>query len=182
MTNSSGTTGGAPVTNLAAIIGRWKIEGGRAICEGPEAPQWPFGLCVSDVRFLEGEVKVTVRRTDGAGLMDGRIVFGYRSDKHDYLTVGLHSEGKAYQIVHYNPAIPGWYALATAGLADNLVAGRPITIRVLVRGQHISLEVDRVRVLEYVLPMPLPYGQLGLYSWLSKGGPVSSSRTSMRSP
>ena len=71
--------------------------------------------------------------------------------------------------MHYNPAI-GWYALAEAGLAQNLAVGRPITFRVLVRGQRVSLEVDGVRVLEYVLPVPLPYGQLGLYSWLRQGG------------
>jgi hypothetical protein len=71
--------------------------------------------------------------------------------------------------VQFNPAI-GWYALAEAGLAANLAVGRPITFRVLIRGQRVSLEVDGVRVLEYVLPMSLPYGQLGLYSWLRQGG------------
>ena len=106
---------------------------------------------------------------NGAGLIDGRILFGYRSEKHDYFTVGLHSERKAYQIVYYNPAV-GWYPVAEAGLAENLAVGRPITLRVLVRGQRVSLEVDGVRVLEHVLHMPLPYGQLGLYSWLRQGG------------
>lgn len=157
------------ITKLAAIVGRWKFADGEAVCEGPERPEWPYGLCVSDIRFLDGEASVTVQRTNGAGLIDGRIVFGYRSEKHEYFTVGLHSEGKAYQIVRYDPGI-GWYPLAEAGFAENLAVGRPITFRVLVRGQHISLEVDGVRVLESVLPMPLPYGQLGLYSWLRQAG------------
>jgi len=166
MTNGSGTS----VTKLAPIVGRWKIEDGRAVCEGAEGPQWPpYGMCVSDVRFLEGEARVTVRRTNGAGLIDGRILFGYRSEKHEYFTVGLHSEGKAYRIVHYNPAI-GWYSLAESGLAENLAVGRAITIRVLVHGQRIALEADGVRVLEWVSPVPMPYGQLGLYSWLREGG------------
>jgi hypothetical protein len=168
MSAGNDTTGGQNIINLAPIVGRWKIEDGRATCEGPERPEWPYGICISDIRFLEGEARVTVRRKNGAGLIDGRIVFGYRTEKHDYFTVGLHSEGKAYQIVHYNPAI-GWYPLASAGLAENLAVGRPIALRVLVRGQRISLEVNGVRVLEYVLPAPLPYGQLGLYSWLSQG-------------
>lgn len=156
------------VINLAAIVGRWKIEDGRAICEGPEPPDW-HGLCVSDIPFLGGEARVTVRRTNGAGLIDGRIVLGFRSEKHEYFTAGLHSEGKAYQIVHYNPSI-GWYPLAQAGLAENLAVARPIKLCVLVRGQRISLKVDGVLVLEYVLPAPLPQGQLGLYSWLRQGG------------
>jgi hypothetical protein len=169
MSTGSDTTGGKSVTNLAAIVGRWKFEDGRAVCEGPERPESPYAICVSNVRFLEGEARVTIRRTNGAGPIDGRIVFGYRSERHEYFTVGLHSEGSAFQIVHYNPAF-GWYPLVQAGLAENLAVGRPIAIRVLVRGQRLSLEVDGVRVLEYVLPVPLPYGQLGLYSWLRPSG------------
>lgn len=159
------------ITKLAAVVGRWTFADGVATCVGPEQPQWPFGLSVSDVRFLEGEARVTVQRTDNAGLLDGRIVFGYRSERDDYFTVGLHSEGRAYQIVHYSPAI-GWTSLASAGLAENLAIGCPITVRALVRGQRVSLEVDGVRVLEHVSPIPLPYGQLGLFTWLRQGGPM----------
>jgi hypothetical protein len=172
----SNVTGAAEekITKLAALVGRWKIEEGRALCEGPERPEWPFGLCASSVRFLEGEARVTVRRTDAAGVLDGRIVFGYHSEKHDYLTVGLHAEGRAYQIVHYTPAI-GWIQLVSAGMAENLAVGRPITIRVVVQGQRVSLEVDGVRVIEHVLPMPVPYGQLGLFTWLRQGGQIEFS-------
>jgi len=60
--------------------------------------------------------RVTVRRTDSTGPLDGRIVLGYRSEKDDYFTVGLHSEGRAYQIVHFNRAI-GWNTVVSAGLA-----------------------------------------------------------------
>jgi len=165
------TTGEENITRLVPIVGQWKIGDGRATCDGPERPELPYGICVSNVRFLEGEARVRVRRADGPGLVDGRIVFGYRSEKHEYFTVGLHSEGKAYQIVHYVPEI-GWYPLVSSGLAGNLAAGHPIAIRVLVRGQRVSLEVDGVRVLEYVLPTPLPYGQLGLFSWLRQGGSI----------
>jgi hypothetical protein len=73
--------------------------------------------------------------------------------------------------VHYSPVI-GWSPLASAGLAENLAVGRPITVRVLVRGQRVSLEVDGVRVIEHVSPMPLPYGQLGLFTWLRQGGTI----------
>ena len=165
MSTDIGTTGEKRITHLAAIVGRWKFENGQAVCEGSDLPELPYGLCVSNVRFLEGEARVTVGRTSGSGLIDGRILFGYRSEQHEYITVGLHSEGKAYRIVRYVPNV-GWYSLVEAGSAQNLAVGRPITFRVLVRGQKIALEVDSVRVLEYLLPMPLPYGQLGLYSWL----------------
>src|SRR5437016_13089756 len=102
------TAGDEKITRLAPIVGQWTVEDGRVICDGPERPELPYGICVSNVRFLEGEARVRVRRPDGPGLVDGRIAFGYRSEKHEYFTVGLHSEGKAYQIVHYIPEI-GWY-------------------------------------------------------------------------
>jgi hypothetical protein len=171
MTNGKAAAGEKSVTNLAAIVGRWQFADGRAICEGPEAPEWPFGLAASNVRFLEGEARVTVRRTDGPGLLDARIVLGYRSEQQDYFTVGLHSEGKAYQIVHYSPAT-GWSPIVRAGLAENLATEHLIKVRVLVRGQRVSLEANGVRVLEHVLPMPLPSGQLGLFTWLRQGGGV----------
>lgn len=167
------TAPATPITSLAAVVGRWKIEDGKATCEAPESADAPYGLCVSSVRFLLGEAQVTVQRTNGVGPIDARIVFGYRSEKQEYVTVGLHSEGKAYQIVHYklySPSIGGWYPLAETGLAENLAVGRPFTFRVLVRGQRISLEAEGIRVLEYSLPFQLPYGQLGLYSWLRQGG------------
>lgn len=157
------------ITKLAAVAGRWKFADCEAICEGPEQPQWPFGLSVSDALFLEGEARVTVQRTGSTGPIDGRIVLGYRSEKNDYLTVGIHSEGRAYQIVHYSPGT-GWSPIASAGLAENLVVGHPITVRVLVRGQRVSLEADGVRVLETVSPILVPYGQLGLFTWLRQGG------------
>jgi hypothetical protein len=34
-----------------------------------------------------------------------------------------------------------------------------------VQGQRVLLEVDSVQVLEHVLEMPLPQGQLGLFAW-----------------
>jgi len=44
-------------------------------------------------------------------------------------------------------------------------------VKVRVRGQNLSLEIDGVRVLHHVLETPLPQGQLGLFSWGT--GPVS---------
>jgi hypothetical protein len=51
----------------------------------------------------------------------------------------------------------------------DLPVGRPIKIGVKVRGQRILFEVDDVRVIDRVLEVPLPYGQLGLYAWGEEG-------------
>ena len=119
---------------------------GAACEEARNGRKWPYGLCVSNIRFLDGEARVTVQRMNGAGLVDGRIVFGYRSEAHEYFTVGLHSEGKAYQIVHFDPAI-GWYPLAPGWLGGQIwPIGRaqlPLRVRWF-SGQRVSLEVDGV--------------------------------------
>lgn len=167
MDTGSDMTGSQSVTNLAAIIGRWKIEEGRAVFEESERPEWPFGICVSNIRFLDGEARVTVRLMHERA--EGRIVLGYRSLENEYFTVGLRGHGRAYSISHFNPAI-GWSPLAGAGSPENLAVGRSTKVCVKVRGQRILLEVDGVRVLERVLPVPLPYGQLGLFAWGDEGG------------
>jgi hypothetical protein len=168
MNTRSDAAGEQSVTNLAAIAGRWKIEPGRATFEVPETPQLPFGICVSDVRFFEGDARVTVNLANEQA--EGRILLGYRSlEEDDYFTVGLRGHGRAYTISNFTPGI-GWRALAGVGSPKNLRIGQPINVCVKVRGQQIWLEVDGVRVLEHVLPAPLPYGQLGLFAWSEKGG------------
>jgi hypothetical protein len=156
------------ISNWAAIQGRWRFDdGARAVYEGPQEPVWPYGICVSNVRFSEGEARVTVQQNNGS--VDGRLLLGYRSPTVDYVTVGLGGYGCAYTVTHFIPA-SGWRNLASAGRTENLVIGRPYELCVRVHGQRIALDVDGVRVLEHLLEMPLPYGQLGLFAWGELGG------------
>ena len=155
------------VTDWAAIDGKWKFESGVASYEGSEGPPWLFGLCVSKIRFLEGEAQATVIFNEPNSQIDARIVLGYRPLEGSYFLVGLGGYGRAYTISHFSPA-SGWRELASTGSIDNLRPGRSYVIRVLARGQRVILEVDDIRVLEYVLPMPLPYGQFGLFAWGNK--------------
>lgn len=167
MNTAGGTTDEQHVTNLAPIIGRRKFEDGRTVFEGPERPEWPYGICVSNVRFLDGQARVIVKRIDAS--VESRILLGYRSLQNEYVSVGLGGgTGNAYAIVHFDPAIGGWRPVAAAGSLQNLAVGQPIEVCVKVRGQRILLEVDKVRVLEHVLPRPLPFGQLGLFTWGGK--------------
>jgi len=152
------------VNRWAAIVGHWRFEEvGRAIYEGPQPTERPFGMCVSDVRFLEGEARVTVRAPQ-EGLVDGRIMLGYRSPTNEYLTVGLGGYGDAYTITQFTLA-NGWRKVASAGQQENLVPGRDYMVEVHVRGQRIELQVDGIRVLEHLMETPVPYGQLGLFAW-----------------
>jgi hypothetical protein len=92
MNTSSATTVEHRVTNLAALFGRWKFGEGRLVYERPENPSLPFGICVSNIRFLEGEAQVMVQRTDAT--IEARILLGYRSQENEYLTVGIGGGGR----------------------------------------------------------------------------------------
>jgi hypothetical protein len=155
------------IRNWAAILGRWHFdEGGGAIYDAPANHEFPFGVCVSDVRFVEGEARVSVRQPDGE--IDARILLGYRSLTDEYFAVGLGGYGCAYTLTHFIPGL-GWRLLAGAGNMANLTIGQSHEILVRVRGQRVMLEVNRVRVFEHVLPRPIPFGQLGLFAWGNGG-------------
>jgi hypothetical protein len=166
MNTHSGSTSEQRITKLAGIFGRWKFEEGRTVFEEPENQSLPFGICVSNVRFLDGEAQVFVKRT--ASTIEARILLGYRAPEQEYYTVGIGGGGKGYSIVHFRPGI-GWFHIATAGSGQELPVERAIKICVKVRGQRILLEIDDVRVLEHTLPTPLPFGQLGLFTWGNQG-------------
>jgi len=163
------TSNGMHISKWAGIVGRWSFEGNRASYNGPEQPEWPFGICVSNIRLLSGEVRVTVKQSNTDLDTDGRILLGYQSMQSDYFTIGLGGHGKAYNVVHWSPST-GWRPLASAGSEANLPKGEPYEIFVRVHGQRIILDVNAVRVLEYVLPIPLPLGQVGLFAWGQEGG------------
>jgi hypothetical protein len=125
-----------------------------------------MGISVSNVRFLEGEARVMVQRTNP--MIEGRILLGYRSLDNEFYAVGIGPGGKGYSILHFIPKV-GLEHVAAAGLDQDLPVGQPIKFSVKVRGQRMLVEVDDVRVFEHVFSAPLPYGQLGLYAWGKEG-------------
>src|SRR6266446_7145947 len=110
------------ITNWAAIVGIWDFSNASPVYRSPDGaqpdgsrdvgqPQFPYGLCVSNVRFSEGTARATIRcsRTDNSNdvEVDGRLLFGYRSLANEYFTIGLGGHGFAYTVYHYDPSI-GW--------------------------------------------------------------------------
>jgi hypothetical protein len=162
------------VRTWAPIVGFWTFdENGRAIYTGGK-PEIPYGVCVSNVRFSEGEARVTVRPS--GPLIDGRILLGYRSTLHEIFVVGIGGTEAAYTIAQFVP-YAGWRELIRAGRKENLSADRPYVVSVRVRGQRVTLEVDSIRIFEHVLERPIPFGQLGLFSWGLTGGVEFSDMT-----
>jgi len=157
------------IANWAAIIGVWDFSDGRRLYRSPDEmlgqPQFPYGICISNVRFSEGTARATVRFPEGNNVSaEGRLLFGYRSPTDPYLTAGLGGHDRAYTIYLFEPTF-GWRALAFAGSQKNLISDHPYKLSVRVLGQRITLEVDSVQVLEHILETPLPQGQFGLFAW-----------------
>jgi hypothetical protein len=159
------------VTAWAPLIGRWNFESQAARYVGPQTDQVamrPFGICVSNVRFSEGEALASIHLPGAATRISedasAYLVFGYRSLSDEYLAVGLAGYRSAYTVSRFDPTV-GWRAVAAAGSKENLTPERLYRVRVRVRGQSVMLEVDGIRVLDHVLETPLPNGQLGLFAW-----------------
>jgi hypothetical protein len=167
------------VVNWAAIHGRWRFDGAEAIYEGPHSPQVgqfinPFGVCVSDVRFSEGEARTTVRLPPqvgpaaAAGRIDANasayLMFGFRALTQEYVLVGLAGNQYAYTISRFGPDLV-WNPVAAAGSRENLSSEHDYRILVRLQGQRVTLSVDGIRVLEHVLQGPIEDAQLGLLGW-----------------
>jgi len=161
-----------PITNWAAILGLWEFPSlDQAVYVSPQ-PQWenlpslgrPFGICISNVRFSDGDAKVTIRFPKTATDVAAAFLLGYRSLYDPYIMVGLGGWGFAYTIGEFD-RVRGWHAVAFAGSQNNLRVDHPYKTCIRVRGQRIILKVDGVRVLDHVFESPLPQGQLGLFTW-----------------
>ena len=158
------------ITKWAPLLGRWEVAERKLTYLGPQESQpiHPFGVCVSNVQFSEGEAKLAVQLPDKfGGIADeasGRLLLGYRSLDRPYLLVGLGGFDRAYTITQFEPG-RGWRPLAAAGSWQNLLPSHAYELSVRVRGQRVFLDANGVRVLEHVLDAPLPEGQLGVATW-----------------
>jgi hypothetical protein len=158
-----------PITHWAAMKGSWTFTDQVARYAGPGEPSPPLahGLAVSDERFRDGIVRTAIRFEDAGGPMrkgeSAGIVLGYHSESGGYLVAGLGAYDVAYAIWQYLPG-QGWPGWRTAGSIENLRYRQDYTVEVSQKGQRVSLTVDKVPILEHLLPSPLPGNQLGLYA------------------
>jgi hypothetical protein len=168
------------VTRWAAVIGQWDLNSaGKSTYRCPQAGSRPYGLCVSNVRFSEGAIEFELQQPEG--LVDGRVVIGYKSLADEYLAIGLGGYGDAYSITHFD-SIAGWKKLAGAGKNEDLSNHKKYQAIVRVVGRNLKLEVDGVQVLECDLDSELPFGQVGLFAWGDTGGAEFSNVTVTRQP
>ncbi len=108
----------------------------RPIYKGPQAEFGrPFGICVSDIKFVEGEARVTVKMPNLRKENDthARFLIGYRLLDADYLTVGIGGSRFAYTLYKYESGV-GWQPILMCGDADNILPDKPYNISIHIKG------------------------------------------------
>ncbi|HEX6700724.1 MAG TPA: hypothetical protein VF101_08345 [Gaiellaceae bacterium] len=149
-------------SSWAALAGRWSFEGANATYSGPEDPNVPVGVAISDLTLRTGwiEAEIVLRSTKDAG----RIVFGRDPSTGGYYSAGVGDKRFAYYLDQLVPG-QGWVAQGSSGLSANLKANRPYHVELYIQGQHVWMRVDDVVVLSRELPTPLPGDQVGATAW-----------------
>lgn len=157
-----------PINNLVPIVGKWDLSGPeRPIYQAPQAEFGkPFGICVSGIRFVEGEARVTIKIPHFKKENDssGRILIGYRALEAPYLLVGFGGSRFAYTLYQFESGT-GWQPILLCGNADNIVSGKSYKISVHIQGQRLIFKESNITVFEHLLKSPIPVGQLGLFTW-----------------
>ena len=151
-----------PLSSWAPVIGDWELSEERADFRGSRT--FPHGVLLGDGRLNNGVVKAGMTfDADGDGAA-GSVLLGYEPPGSRYITAGLGGgNGEAYVIAEYTPQ--GWQRLEGVGKRANLLPNRRYAVEVELDGQRMDLTVDGVWVLTYLLPQPLPMGQVGLFGW-----------------
>lgn len=159
------------INRLVPTVGKWDLSAPeRPVYQAPQAEfNRPFGVCVSDVHFVEGEARVTVKLPNFKKDSDasGRFLIGYKAPDADYLLVGFGGSQFAYTLYQYESG-RGWQPIVRCGDADNIVPDKSYDISVHVKGQRLAFKENDVTVFEHLLKSPLPVGQLGLFTWGSE--------------
>jgi hypothetical protein len=157
-----------PMGNWAPLAGKWQFERNRIVYLGPLETQPmanPFGVAVADLRLRSGRLASDILFPANQRGNAGRILFGYNPETRSYLSSGIGGYSFEYVLDEFDEG-RGWRALAAAGSSSNIPEG-PVqfSVETLVRGQRISVFVDRVRVIVHNLPRPLEGDQVGLFAW-----------------
>jgi hypothetical protein len=126
-----------PLVGTVEVVGNEITYVAKTVAEGPNAGQLQVALVKSNINFESGEAAFSVILKDSRCACQLILSHGLS----DELCVGLRHGG--YGIAKYRNG--AWDFIAATGSAE-LPVGRPIAIRVRVRGSQIDLFVDEVKV------------------------------------
>ena len=166
------------VNSWAPVEGIWDQQTdfisfvGREDSSAPESISVPRGIALSKVRFANGRVKAVITLPEDLSDSHAQIMLGFSSPESRGIFAGLSGTGSAYLLSEHVPGL-GWRNLSQAGASANLQGCRPYGVEVGLEGQRLTLSVDGIKVLDYILTAPLSREQLGIYA--HGGGPIKFS-------
>lgn len=157
-----------PIAAWLPVVGRWSFSAESATYEGPEPGKFPYGICICDSEFDEGEVELKVELTDPIPDKpedsSARVLFGYRSLSEPYLCLGIGGYKSAYVIADFQPP-NDWRALSTTGSDRTLKPNSTYKLYASLLAQQATLRVNDIKALGHRLSRPVERGQIGLFSW-----------------
>ena len=121
------------------------------------------GIALSGTRFSSGRIKACITLPEEPRRNYGHILIGFMSLESRFISIGIGGQQRAYGVGEYLPG-SGWNLLQSTGSAANLEGNRPYFIEVGLDGQRLTLSVDSVKLLDYILNGSLSREQVGLYS------------------
>lgn len=117
------------------------------------------GNFICDQAFGGGKISADIEFTDVETLPACELILWYDPSTKYFVSAGF-GQTSLYSIRYFSNK---WVDYALAGDRGNFQAHHPYHVEATVRGSHVLLEVDGVRVCSTSLPFPLPQSQPGVW-------------------
>jgi hypothetical protein len=161
------------VTGWLPIIGRWSAQSDGStvydnlsqqaddyrLREGEQGHD-RYGICLTGERLSDGVISCVVNFDT---YTDGRILLGYRSLEAEYYLIGLGGYGDGCSLTHFSANT--WRRLCGIGRPEDFERRKEHNLKVTIRGQKLSFEINGIQALEQILPTPIAFGNVGVFSW-----------------
>ncbi|NPU99849.1 MAG: hypothetical protein HPY53_00555 [Brevinematales bacterium] len=155
--------------NWIPLVGQWEFSGNKTNLKGTGLTKnlGPLGLCLCNGRLKNGKIscKVTIMTEKDVGKPGQvKVVFGYDSTTKQYYGIGIRAWENAFAFQKFIPKY-GHVYLTGDGDKNIIELKKEYLLEVIIKGNKVSLYVDNILILNYILEEPLLGDQIGLFTW-----------------
>jgi hypothetical protein len=149
----------------APILGKCEQKGNKLTFKGGTteyqgAPASNIGNFIANQSFAGGAITAEIKFNSIDDTTGCSIIFYYDPTQTSFVIGGL-GNGYLYSIKSFHQG--RWTVHNSSGDPKNLKLGQKYHLHISVVGSNIVLNVDGVNVLSFLLPVPLPQSQIGLW-------------------
>ena len=155
------------------VFGSFKVnkdtidfKGGTVERDGQVTPL--FGNLLGDLEFAGGTIAADVEFAEVTPLSACELIVSYDPKTNQFLTAGLGSGALAavrgFVRSQSEPYQYQWSTFASVGDRNNLVSRRSYHVELTVKGSRLMLSLDGVHLIDFVMPVPLPRAQIGIWA------------------